>query len=95
MRAVSVFHAIHFSEGNLFLRARSNFNVFDVKQVQRFWSTGVLEYWKNLNPNIQPKQFLHFCITALLQLTLMRSKHAKAPSGNSSNPDPFSLDSSL
>jgi hypothetical protein len=62
-----------FNIENLVLRSRSEFNGFAGKDEERFWSTGVLEYWKKSKPEFQLElvlALLHHSTTPLLQNTI-------------------------
>ena len=48
---------------NLALLARSSFNCVVSRNVQRFWSTGVLECWEKPEPQDSILKFLHYSIT--------------------------------
>ncbi len=63
---------LYSNPGYLILRGRSEFNGFAGKDEERFWSTGVLEYWKKSKPEFQLElvfALLHHSTTPLLQHT--------------------------
>jgi len=88
-----------FNIENLVLRARAGFNGFAGEDCERFWSTGVLEYWsvgKSESPNFNLNAFFHYSNTPPLQHSSrlpQRGKSIEAPSGGSPKPGPLGLDS--
>ncbi len=66
-----------FNRANLVLKARSEFNDFEYKDCELFWSTGVLEYWsvgKSESPNFTLNWSFHYSITPPLQQSAAKGK---------------------